>query len=172
MNDVFEPRFEDRALLTGAGRFLADEPAAGAASAAFVRSPHACAAIRGIDTAAARAVPGVLGVFTAADLAQAGIGDISLVVPVPGGAGMVVPPRPPLAGDMVRHVGDPVALVVADSEAAARDGAELVAVDYDIRPAVADVVRAAAPGAPAVWPEAPDNVALDWHGFAPDPAAR
>ena len=172
MNDVFEPRFEDRALLTGAGRFLADEPAAGAAWAAFVRSPHACAAIRGIDTAAARAVPGVLGVFTAADLAQAGIGDISLVVPVPGGAGMVVPPRPPLAGDMVRHVGDPVALVVADSEAAARDGAELVAVDYDIRPAVADVVRAAAPGAPAVWPEAPDNVALDWHGFAPDPAAR
>jgi carbon-monoxide dehydrogenase large subunit len=161
----FEPRDEDRRLLTGEGRFADDERAAGEAHGVFVRSPHAFAAVRGIDAAAARAMPGVLAVLTAADLARAGIGNVSLVAPVPNGGSLVVPFRPSLAADMVRHVGDPVALVVAESESAARTAAEAVVVDYAPMPAVSDVAAAAAPGAPQLWPEAPGNVALDWPGF-------
>ncbi len=172
MNDGFEPRFEDFRLVTGAGHFLDDERATGAAYAAFVRSPHAAAGIRAIDTGAARAVPGVVAALTAADLECAGLGDINLITPVPGGADMVIPPHRALAGDAVRHVGDPVALVVADSEAAARDGAERVAVEYEARQAVTDLAGAVRPEAPRVWPQAPGNVAVDWHGFAPDPDAR
>src|SRR5690348_6534493 len=107
----FEPRDEDRALLTGAGRFFDDDRAAGEAHAVFVRSPHAFAAIRGIDAAAVRALPGVLAVLTAADMREAGVGSVSIVTPVPNGSGLVVPDRPALAADTVRHVGDPVALV-------------------------------------------------------------
>ena len=88
----------------------------------FVRSPHAFAAIRAIDTAAARAVPGVLAVLTAADLARPGSATSTHHHAGAGRRRMVVPPRPALAGDCVRHVGDPVALVVAETEAAARDG--------------------------------------------------
>ena len=165
MDGSFEPRIEDHRLLTGAGRFLDDELAPGAAWGVFVRSPHAFAAIRAIDTAAARSAPGVLAVLTAADLDAAGVGSVTVAAPVPGGAGMVVPPRPSLAGAVVRHVGDAVALVVAESEAQARDAAELVAVDYAPREPVTDVARAAAPGAPLIYPEAPGNVALDWHPY-------
>jgi carbon-monoxide dehydrogenase large subunit len=161
----FEPRDEDRALLTGGGRFLDDERMAGEAHAVFLRSPHAFAAIRGIDSTAALAAPGALAVLTAADMAEAGVGNVCVATPVPNGPGFVVPHRPALAGDFVRHVGDPVALVVAETEAAARDMAELVAVDYDERPSVTDTARAAQPDAPQIWPEAPGNVALDWHGF-------
>src|SRR5438045_206320 len=139
----FEPRYEDRTLLAGAGRFLDDQRMAGEVHAVFVRSPHAFAAIRGIDGSAAVALPGVLAVLTAADMAEAGVGNVCVAVPVPNGPGFVVPHRPALAGDFARHVGDPVALVIAETEAAARDGAELVAVDYDERPAVTDTARAA-----------------------------
>ena len=125
MSLPFEPRDEDRPLLTGAGRFCDDERAAGEAHAVFVRSPHAFAAIRGIDAAAARALPGVLAVLTAADMKQAGVGNVSIITPVPNGPGLVMPHRPALAGDMARHVGDPVALVVAETEAiGARRGRE------------------------------------------------
>jgi carbon-monoxide dehydrogenase large subunit len=173
MHDGFIPRFEDHRLLTGTGRFLDDERTAGAAHAAFVRSPHAFAAIAGMDTAPALAVPGVIAVLTAADLAREGAGDINAITPVPGGADMVIVPHPALCVDMVRHVGDPVALVVAETAAAARDGAEAVAVEYDARDPVADLARAVEPGAPLIWPEAAGNIAVDWHGFtAPDPAAR
>jgi aerobic carbon-monoxide dehydrogenase large subunit len=172
MNEGFEPRIEDHRLLTGAGRFLDDDRPAGAASAVFVRSPHACARIGAIDTAAARAFPGVIAVFTGADLAREGLGDINAITPVPAAPDMKIPPHPALAMDFVRHVGDPVAVVVADSEAAARDGAERVAVDYREEAAIADVARAVAPGAPSLWEIAPNNVAVDWRGFAPDPAAR
>jgi carbon-monoxide dehydrogenase large subunit len=165
MDGSFEPRLEDYRLLTGAGSFQDDEAATGAAWGAFVRSPHAFADIHGIDAAAAKAAPGVLAVLTAADLDAAGIGSVSIAVPVPGAPGMVVPHRPSLAGDQVRHVGDTVALVVAESEAAARDAAELVAVDYAPRDAVSDVTRAAQPGAPLLWPEAPGNLAVDWHPY-------
>src|SRR5215213_7588783 len=165
MSLPFEPRDEDRRLLTGAGRFCDDEREAGEAHAVFVRSPHAFAAIRGIDASAALELPGVLAVLTAADMEKAGIGNVTLASPVPNGPGLVVPDRPALAGDCVRHAGEAVALVVAESEAAARDGAELVAVDYEPRDPVTDVAAAVLPEAPQLWSEAPGNVALDWHGF-------
>ena len=149
MSLPFEPRDEDRRLLTGAGRFCDDERAAGEAHAVFVRSPHAFAAIRGIDTTRGAALPGVLAVLTAADMEQAGIGNVTLASPVPNGAGLVVPHRPALAGDCVRHVGEAVALVVAESEAIARDAAELVAVDYEPRDPVTDVAAAVASGGAA-----------------------
>jgi carbon-monoxide dehydrogenase large subunit len=172
MSLPFEPRDEDFRLLTGAGRFCDDDRSAGEAFAVFVRSPHAFAAIRGIDAGAAQAVPGVLAVLTAADMERAGVGNVTIATPVPNGPGLVVPYRPALAGGFVRHVGDAVALVVADSEAIARDAAELVAIDYDPREAVSDVAAAARADSPQVWPEAPGNIALDWHGFAsPDRAA-
>ena len=166
MSLPFVPRDEDARLLTGAGRFIDDEPSAGAAHAVFVRSPHAFAAIGAIDTAAARACPGVLAVLTAADMTQAGVGNVAVVAPVPNGAGLLVPHRPALAGDRVRHVGDPVALVVAETEAQARDAAEEVMVEYDPLPSVTDLAAAVEPGAPQIWPEAPGNLALDWPGFA------
>src|SRR5579872_469862 len=172
MSLPFQPRDEDRTLLTGAGRFLDDERVPGEAHAVFVRSPHAFAAIRGIDSSAALTVPGALAVLTASDMAAAGVGNVCVAVPVPNGPGFVVPQRPALAGDFARHVGDPVALVVADSEAAAREAAERGAVDYDERPAVTDTARAAEPDAPQLWPQAPGNVALDWHGFGDSEAAR
>jgi carbon-monoxide dehydrogenase large subunit len=112
----------------------------------------------------------VLAVLTANDLA--GIGTVSHVVPVPGGPGMVIPHRPSLAGDTVRHAGDTVALVVAETEAAARDAAELVEIDYAPREAVSDLVRAAEPGAPLIWPAAPGNVALDCQPYPANPEGR
>src|SRR5580704_10418099 len=114
MDGSFAPRYEDRRLLAGAGQFLDDERAAGAAWSVFVRSPHAFADIRRIDASVARAQPGVLAVLTADDLA--GIGTVSHVVPVPGGPGMIIPHRLSLVGDAVRHVGDTVTLVVAETE--------------------------------------------------------
>ncbi len=151
MSLPFEPRIEDHWLLTGTGRFLDDERVAAAAHGVFVRSPHGFAGIRGIDASEARHQPGVLAVLTAADMQRAGIGNVAVVAPIPNGAGLVVPLRPALAGDCVRHVGDAVALVVADNEAAARDAAELVAVDYEPRDPVTDVARAVAPDAPSSW---------------------
>ncbi len=164
MDGSFEPRDEDRTLLTGAGRFLDDEAAARAAWGVFVRSPHAFADIRGIDSGAARVHPGVLAVLTAADLDAAGIGNVTIAAPIPN-TPMVLPHRPSLAGDVARHAGDAVALVIAETEAAARDAAELVAVDYAAREAVTNLARAALPGAPQLWPEAPGNVAVDWRPY-------
>src|SRR5579872_1361130 len=172
MDGSFEPRLEDHRLLTGAGNFQDDEAAPGAAWGVFVRSPHAFANIREIDTAAAKAAPGVLAVLTSVDLDAAGIGSVSVPVPVPGSPGMVAPHRPSLAGDCVRHVGDCVTLVVAESEAQARDAGELVEVDYAAREAVSDIARAAEPGAPRIWPEAPGNVAVDWHPYGAKPEER
>jgi aerobic carbon-monoxide dehydrogenase large subunit len=168
----FQPRDEDRRLLTGGGRFLDDERATGAAHGVFVRSPYAFAAIQTIDTEAARRMPGVRTVLTAADMAREGVGNVSVVAPVPNGAGLVVPFRPTLVGDVVRHVGDAVALVVAETEAQARDAAEQVMVDYQPRQSVTDVTQALLPGASQIWPEAPGNIALEWHGFVPDSQRR
>jgi carbon-monoxide dehydrogenase large subunit len=172
MTLTFEPRDEDARLLTGAGCFADDAPASGEAHGVFVRSPHAFARVHAIDTKAALALPGVLAVLTAADMERAGIGNVTLAVPVPNGAGLVVPDRPALAGAWVRHVGDPVALVVGDTQAAAREAAERVAVDYQPRDPVSDVALAGLPQAPQIWPEAPGNLALDWPGFAGADADR
>jgi carbon-monoxide dehydrogenase large subunit len=166
----YEPRFEDQRLLTGAGHFVDDEVVAGQAYGVFVRSPHAFADIRAIDTIAARVQPGVIAVLTARDMEREGVGNLTIAAPVPGGAGLVVPHRPALAGDCVRHVGEAVALVVADTEAAARDAAERVVVEYEEREAVTDLRRSADAEAPLLWREAPGNVALDWNGPGTDDA--
>ena len=121
-----------------------------------VRSPHAHAKIERIDTAAARAVPGVLGVFTATDLID--LGPLPCTVPVASVAPMIVPPRFALAADRVRHVGDPVAFVVAETRTAARDAAELVAVDWQELPSVVDAAAALEPGAAQLWDQAPGNL--------------
>src|SRR5436190_6035669 len=157
-------RVEDDALLRGLGRFGDDVRPSRAVHAVFVRSPHACAAIRGIDSAAAMQVPGVHAVITAADLAACGFGSVSNPVPMPGrgGAMVVGVHRPVLAAERVLHVGEPVALVIGETLHVAHDGAERVAVDYAALPAVVDAAAAIAPGAPLLWPQASGNVAFDW----------
>ena len=114
--------------------------------------------IQRIDTVAARAAPGVLGVFTEADLAADGIGTLPCVAQVATIDPLIVPPRHALARGRVRHVGDPVAFVVAESGDLARDAAELVTVDYRPLDAVVDAPAALLPGAPAIWDEAPGNL--------------
>jgi carbon-monoxide dehydrogenase large subunit len=167
-----EPRLEDDALVRGLGRYAADAPLTGQAYAYFVRSPHAFADIAAIDTTAAKAAPGVLAVLTAADMA--GIGNVSQHPPLAGrgGAKLIVPHRPALAGETVRHVGEPVAVVIAEALTAAQDAAELVSVDYRERAPAVDLRAAVRDGAPQVWPEAPGNIAVDWPGLASDPDAN
>ena len=157
-------RLEDLRLLTGQGRYTDDISAPGQVYGALVRSPYAHAEILSIDGEAARTAPGVLAVYTAADLSADGIGDIPLMTPIPGRDGKVgpTPPNPALARDRVRHVGDPVAFVVAETPHQARDAAERVLVDYRELPAVIDTAEAQNPGAPQVWEEAPGNLCLDW----------
>jgi aerobic carbon-monoxide dehydrogenase large subunit len=167
-----QPRLEDDALVRGLGRYAADAPLTGQAYAYFVRSPHACADIRAIDAEAAKAVPGVLAVLTAADME--GIGNVSQHPPLNGrnGTKLVIPHRPALVGTTVRHVGEAVAVVIADTLTAAQDAAELVRVDYEERAPAVDLRDAVRNGAPQVWPEAPGNIAVDWLGLAKDPEAN
>ena len=167
-----QPRLEDDPLVRGLGRYAADAPLTGQTYAYFVRSPHAFADIRSIDADAAKAVPGVLAVLTAADMD--GIGNVSQHPPLVGRGGqkLIVPHRPALAGKTVRHVGEAVAVVVAETLTAAQDGAEVVTVDYEERTPVVDLREAVREGAPQVWPEAPGNIAVDWPGLAPDPQAN
>jgi carbon-monoxide dehydrogenase large subunit len=161
-------RSEDRRFLTGTGRYTADIDLPGQAHAVILRSQHAHAQIRSIDAAEALAMPGVLAVAAAPDLAGDGLGDIPCAVPVkgPGGQPMPSPGRPLLARDRVRFVGEPVAMVVAETLAQARDAAESVLVDYAPLPAVAAVEDAIADDAPVqIWDGASGNVAFFWdHG--------
>ena len=149
-------RLEDARFLTGQGRFIEDIDAPGQVWMSVVRSPHAHATILGIDADAARALPGVLGVFTAADLAD--LGALPCNVPVASLRPMIIPPRTALAAGRVRHVGDPVAFVVADTRDAARNAAEAVVVDYDMLPAIVDASAALNDGAPQIWDQAPGNL--------------
>jgi carbon-monoxide dehydrogenase large subunit len=167
-----QPRLEDDPLVRGLGRYAADAPLTGQTYAYFVRSPHAFADIRSIDAEAAKAVPGVLAVLTAADME--GIGNISQHPPLAGRGGqkLIIPHRPALAGETVRHVGEAVAVVVAETLTAAQDGAEAVVVDYEERTPVVDLREAVRDGAPQIWPEAPGNIAVDWPGLAKDPDAN
>lgn len=153
-------RLEDLTLLRGAGRYADDVAVTGAAHAFFLRSPHAHATIRSIDVTAARQAPGVLAVLTGDDVAADGLGDVPCLIPVKNvdGTDRGETPRPVLARGRVRHVGDPVVLVVAETLGQAKDAAERVVVDYDPLPAVADVRAAVAPGAPRVWDEIANNV--------------
>jgi carbon-monoxide dehydrogenase large subunit len=150
-------RVEDQRLLRGLGRYADDLVPPGALHAAFLRSPHAAARIEAIDAAAARALPGVVAVFTADDMA--GIAPLPCLVPrqLPGGAPMPRPPWHALPRDAARHVGDAVAMVVATSPAAARDGVEAIEVAWDALPAVTEAEAALAPGAPEVWPGLPSG---------------
>ena len=159
------PRQEDPTLLRGQGRYTDDVNVPGQAYGVMVRSQVAHGVIRGIDTAEARAMPGVLGVWTGADLVAAGFGLLKCIIPFPNrdGSPMKKPDRPSLATDKVRFVGDPVAIVVAETAAQARDAAEAVMVDIDSLPAVTDARAGAQPGAPQLYDDVPNNVCLDYH---------
>jgi carbon-monoxide dehydrogenase large subunit len=153
-------RFEDPRLLRGEGLYLNDRVLPGQIHAVILRSPHAHARIAGIDTAAALAAPGVLAVYTGEDVARDGLGTIPMGVQRrrPDGSPMFAPPHPGLARERVRFVGDPYAMVVAESLNQAKDAAEIVEADFAPLPSVTDTAGSVAPGAPAVWDECPDNV--------------
>jgi carbon-monoxide dehydrogenase large subunit len=159
------PRTEDPRLLRGQGRYTDDVNLPGQVHAVMVRSRHAHGVIRGIDTTEARAMPGVLGVWTGADLEAAGYGPLKCTVTFPNrdGSPMRLPRRPAMPTDKVRFVGDPVAVVVAETPAQAKDAAEAVALDIDPLPAVTDPKAALAPGAPLLYGDVPANLALDYH---------
>src|SRR4030081_1688095 len=156
-------RTEDPMLVRGEGCYTDDIKLTGEAYAVMVRSRIAHGVIKGIDTAAARNMPGVLGVYTGADLAA--YGTLKCIVPFNNrdGTPMKRPPRPALATDKVRFVGDPLAFVVADTVLHAKDAAGAVEVDIDALPAVVRPEEASRPGAPLIHDEAPGNVALDYH---------
>ena len=149
-------RLEDARFLTGSGRYIEDIDYPDQTWMQVVRSPHAHAVVKRIDKDAACAVPGVLGVFTATNLID--LGPLPCTVPVATIAPMIVPPRLALAAERTRHVGDPVAFVVADTRATARDAAELVGVDWQELPSVVDAVAALEPGAAQLWDQAPGNL--------------
>lgn len=158
-------RKEDMRFLTGRGTYIDDMSFEGMAHAVVVRSPHAHATITGIDTAAAQAADGVLAVITPEDWKTEGFGPIpskSAVNKKIDGSDMNEPPRHCLAMDRVRYVGEPVALVVAESEIAARDAAELVEVDYDELDAVTGQVEALGEDAPQIWDDIGGNFCLDF----------
>jgi carbon-monoxide dehydrogenase large subunit len=157
-------RFEDPRLLRGAGRYVNDVSLPRQAYAYFLRSPHANAKIARIDTGAAKAAPGVLAVLTEAEVAADGLGVTKVAIPRkrPDGSPLFARPHPGLARGRVRYVGDPVAMVVAESLAEAKDAAELIEVDYEALPSVTDVAEAVKPGAPPVWDENPDNISHVW----------
>ena len=166
-------RLEDPRLLRGLGRYSDDVELPRQAYAVVVRAVHAHARLRAVDASAARTSPGVLAALTGADLAADGLGNLptdttrkrrddSPAFPTP---------RPALARDRVRHVGDPIAFVVADTREQAVDAAALVSVDYEPLPAAASTAGAMLPGAPLVWDEAPDNVAFVWQAGKADAVA-
>ena len=160
-------RVEDNALVRGAGHFMDDPRLPNQAYAAFVRSPHAHARVLSVNVDAARKTKHVLAALTAADVKAAGIGSISRHPPVVGrgGAKMAMPFRPVLA-ETAMHVGDPVALVVAESLAAALDAADQVAVDYEELTPVIDL-DTAMKAATQLHPDAPGNLCVDWPGPVP-----
>jgi carbon-monoxide dehydrogenase large subunit len=157
-------RVEDPRLLTGRGRYTDDFAPAGLLHGVVLRSPHAAARIVTIDVAAARAIPGVHAVYRSADLETDGIGGLPCAVSLNNrdGSKQASPPHPALARDRVRHVGDPVAFIVAESLQAARDAAEAVVVDYETLPSITDLGAALDAGAPLVWDEVPNNRVFDW----------
>ncbi|MGD8709172.1 MAG: xanthine dehydrogenase family protein molybdopterin-binding subunit [Ectothiorhodospiraceae bacterium] len=157
-------RREDDRFLRGQGRYTDDMHFAGETAAYFLRSPHAHAEIKSIDTSAAKQAPGVVAVFTGEDLAADGIGGLPCgwqITDVDGNP-MKEPAHPALAQGRVRYVGDHVAVVIAETYYQAKDAAELVDVDYEMLPAVVSTAQAAEAGAPAVHDEAPDNVCYVW----------
>jgi aerobic carbon-monoxide dehydrogenase large subunit len=164
------PRVEDDALVRGTGRFMDDPRLPNSAYAAFVRSTHAHARVVSVKSEEARKAKRVLAVLTADDMKAANVGSVSRHPPVPGrgGAKMIMPFRPALAGEKVMHVGDPVAMVVAETAAAAQDAADLVQVEYDELSPVIDLHDAMKKGGTQLYAEAPGNLCVDWPGPVPD----
>jgi carbon-monoxide dehydrogenase large subunit len=156
-------RTEDPTLVQGHGRYTDDISLPGQAHAVMVRSTVAHGIIRSIDIEAAKAMPGVLAVLTATDLA--GYGGLKCLLPLKSRDGSPIryKPRPALSGDKVRYVGDPVVCVVAETIAQAKDAAETIALDIEPLPAVMSAREAVKPDAPQVWDEVPGNIALDYH---------
>src|SRR5829696_7355436 len=155
-------RKEDYRFLTGTGQYTDDVALAGQTHAAFVRSPHAHAVLRKISTEKAKKAPGVIAIYTAAELAASKVGGLPcgwLITDVKGQP-MREPPYPPLAQGKVRHVGERVAVVIAETQAQARDAAELIEVDYQPLPAVVSAAKAS--NGPALHEIAPDNTCYVW----------
>ena len=158
-------RKEDDTLVRGKGKYTDDFSLPGQAYCWMVRSPHAHGIIKGIDTVAAKAMPGVLGIWTGKDLATAGYNPFTCGLPLKSrdGSPLLQTNRHALTSDKVRFVGDPVAFVVAETLAQARDAAEAVELDIEPLPAVTNAADAAKPGAPQLYDHIPNNVALDYH---------
>ena len=158
-------RKEDDTLVRGKGKYTDDFSLPKQAYGWVVRSSHAHGIIKAIDTSAARTMPGVLGVWTGADLEAAGYKPFICGLPLKSrdGSPLLQTNRMPLATDKVRYVGDPIAFVVAETLAQARDAAEAIELDVDALPAVTDAAEAAKPGAPLLYDHIPNNVALDYH---------
>jgi carbon-monoxide dehydrogenase large subunit len=156
-------RSEDPKLVRGEGRYTDDINVAGQVHAVMVRSRDAHGIIRNIDTAAAKGMPGVLAVYTGEDLKAYGGLKCNLPLKSRDGSPIKYTPRPALAADKVRFVGDPIVCVIAETLAQAKDAAEAVANDIEPLPAVTEARKAVEPGAPLVWDNVPNNVALDYH---------
>ena len=152
-------RREDPRFITGRGTYVDDLTLPGLVYAAMVRSPHAHARIQAIHKEKALRHPGVIAVFTGQDMVDSGVKSLPCGWLLPG---MKLPPHYPMAVDKVRHVGEIVAVVIAEDRYTAEDAARLVEVEYEVLPAVADGAKALQPGAPAVHDEAPDNICFHW----------
>src|SRR5437660_8319675 len=157
-------RKEERRVITGEGRYVDDIKLARMTIAHFIRSPHAHAKIKSIDTSAAMNMPGVVGVLTGQQLVDDKIGNLicGWVITSKDGTGMKMGAWPAMAPETVRFVGQAVAVVIAETKNQARDAAGAVAVNYEELPAAADIRSAIKPGAPQLHPEAPGNVVYDW----------
>ena len=157
-------RLEDQRLLTGQGTYTSDINLEGQAYGIVVRSPYAHARFSHIDTSVAKALPGVLAIYTSVDIKAAGLNSIKFLRAFDNidGSPVFSPVRDILAVDVVRHAGNPVAFVVAETLAQARDAAELVSIDYEPLPSITDTKRAMEAGAPQVWDGAPNNVGITW----------
>ena len=166
-------RHEDLRLITGRGRYTDDVSLPQMARAFILRSPMAHATIKRIDTTAARKMPGVLFVASGEDIRADGLGDVPCTLPLTNrdGTPRHDTPRPALAVGKVRHVGQPVALVVAETLAAARDAAEAIDVEYEALPAVTDAKDAIGPGAPLLFDHIPGNIVFDWDNDTGDAKA-
>jgi carbon-monoxide dehydrogenase large subunit len=157
-------RKEDRRFITGKGRYVDDIKLLGMTHAHFVRSPHAHAKVKSIDSAAAMKMPGVVGVLTGKQIVDDKVGNLicGWAITSKDGTPMKMGAWPAMAPETVRFVGQAVAVVIAETKNQARDAADAVVVNYEELPAAADIRAAIEPGAPQLHPEAPGNVIYDW----------
>ena len=157
-------RKEDFRFLSGRGMYVDDINRPGQLYAYILRSPHAHASLKRLDVAKAGSAPGVVAVFTGADMAKDNVGGLPCGwgLKFKDGSPMKEPAHPPLAIERVRYVGDQIAVVIADSREHAKDAAGLIEIDYQVLPAVVSIADALKPGAPLIWDIAPTNTCFDW----------